>query len=46
MELVSGKETVQRVHNLVSEKHQVHAYAVELTARHISNPPQAFSGPV
>jgi deoxycytidine triphosphate deaminase len=34
---VSGKETVQRVHNLVSEKHQVHAYAVELTARHISN---------
>jgi hypothetical protein len=33
MELVSGKEAVQRVRSLISEKHQVHHYAVELTAR-------------
>jgi len=40
MQLVSGKEAVQRVRNLVSEKHQVHHYAVELTARviHSLNP--------
>lgn len=37
MELVSGRQAVQRVQNLISEKHQVHAYAVELTARNISN---------
>lgn len=37
MELVSGKEAVKRVHNLISEKHQVHAYAVELTAKGISS---------
>ncbi len=37
MELVSGKEAVKRVRNLISDKHQVHAYSVELTARHISN---------
>ncbi|MDA2914450.1 dCTP deaminase [Acidobacteriia bacterium AH_259_A11_L15] len=35
MQLVSGKQAVQRVQNLVSEKHQVHAYAVELSARQI-----------
>ena len=40
MQLVSGKEAVQRVRNLISAKHQVHAYAVELTARviHSLNP--------
>jgi len=40
MQLVSGKEAVQRVRNLISEKHQVHAYGVELTARaiHTLNP--------
>jgi deoxycytidine triphosphate deaminase len=37
MQLVTGKEAVQRVRNLVSEKHQVHAYAVELTVKLISN---------
>lgn len=37
MQLLSGKEAVNRVQNLVSEKHQVHAYAVELTAKNISN---------
>ncbi|MFQ5724655.1 MAG: hypothetical protein ACE5G6_09180, partial [Terriglobia bacterium] len=35
MQLVSGKQAVQRVQNLVSEKHQVHAYAVELSAKQI-----------
>jgi len=35
MQLVSGKEAVQRVGNILSEKHQVHAYAVDLTARQI-----------
>ena len=40
MQLVSGREAVQRVRNLISEKHQVHHYAVELTARviHTLNP--------
>lgn len=37
MELMSGKQAVARVRNLLSEKHQVHAYAVELTAKHIYN---------
>src|SRR5574341_1111472 len=35
MQLVSGKTAVQRVGNILSEKHQVHAYAVDLTARQI-----------
>ena len=35
MQLVSGKIAVQRVGNILSEKHQVHAYAVDLTARQI-----------
>ncbi|MFQ5724062.1 MAG: dCTP deaminase [Terriglobia bacterium] len=35
MQLVSGKQAVQRIQNLVSEKHQVHAYAVELSAKQI-----------
>jgi len=35
MQLVSGKEAVQRVRNLINEQHQVHAYAVELTAKQI-----------
>lgn len=33
MQLVTGREAVQRVRNLISDKHQVHAYAVELTAK-------------
>lgn len=33
MQLESGKEAVQRVRNLINDKHQVHAYAVELTAK-------------
>jgi len=37
MQLVTGKEAVQRVRNLVSEKHQVHAYSVELTVKLISS---------
>jgi len=36
MQLVSGKEAVQRVRSLISEKHQVHHYAVELSARVIN----------
>ncbi|HXE74032.1 MAG TPA: hypothetical protein VNN18_00145 [Candidatus Xenobia bacterium] len=35
MQLVSGKEAVQRVGNILSDKHQVHAYAVDLTARQV-----------
>lgn len=35
MQLVSGKEAAQRIQKLVSEKHQVHAYAVELSAKQI-----------
>ncbi len=35
MQLVSGKTAVQRVGNILSEKHQVHAFAVDLTARQI-----------
>jgi len=33
MQLVTGKDALQRVRNLVSDKHQVHAYAIELTAK-------------
>ncbi|MBI2956338.1 MAG: hypothetical protein HYY26_03380 [Acidobacteria bacterium] len=35
MQLVSGKEARQRISNLINEKHQVHAYAVDLTAKQI-----------
>lgn len=35
MLLLSGKHGVQRVRNLINEQHQVHAYAVELTAKQI-----------
>lgn len=35
MQLLSGKESVHRVRNLISEKHQVHAYAVELSVKQI-----------
>ncbi|MGH9862216.1 MAG: dCTP deaminase [Candidatus Acidiferrales bacterium] len=35
MELLPGKEGVKGVRNLISEKHQVHAYAVELTAKQV-----------
>lgn len=35
MQLVSGKEAAQRVRNLINAQHQVHAYAVELTAKQI-----------
>lgn len=35
MQLVTGREAVQRVRNLISEKHQVHAYSVELTAKQV-----------
>ncbi|MFQ5694956.1 MAG: hypothetical protein ACE5HB_03115 [Terriglobia bacterium] len=37
MQLLPGKEGVKRVTSLISEKHQVHAYAVELTAKQICN---------
>ena len=35
MQLASGKQLVQRVRNLISEKYQVHAFAVDLTAKQI-----------
>ncbi|MFQ5817574.1 MAG: dCTP deaminase [Terriglobia bacterium] len=35
MQLLPGKRAVQRLKNLVSEKHQVHAYHVDLTACNI-----------
>ena len=35
MQLLPGKAAVQRLKNLVSEKHQVHAYHVDFTARTI-----------
>lgn len=35
MQLLPGKLAAQRLKNLVSEKHQVHAYHVDLTARNI-----------
>lgn len=37
MQLVSGKEAVERVRNLINPNQQVHAYAVELTAKQIYN---------
>jgi deoxycytidine triphosphate deaminase len=37
MELVQGKQAVKRVGNLLSPKHQVHGYAVDLTAKQISS---------
>lgn len=37
MELVSGKEAVLRVHNLINAAQQTHAYAVELTAKQVYN---------
>jgi len=35
MQLVSGKEAVQRVRNLINDKQQVHGYSVDLTAKQI-----------
>lgn len=35
MQLLPGKVAVQRVKNLINEKHQVHAYHVDLTAKNI-----------
>lgn len=35
MQLVSGKEAVQRVRNLIKAEQQTHAYAVELTAKQL-----------
>jgi len=35
MQLLPGKEAAQRVKNLISAKHQLHAYHVDLTAREI-----------
>lgn len=35
MQLLTGKEAVKRVSNLINEKHQVHGYAVDLTAKQI-----------
>lgn len=37
MQLVSGKEAVQRVRTLINPQQQVHAYAVELTAKQLYN---------
>lgn len=37
MQLVSGKEAVERVRNLINAQQQVHAYAVELTAKQLYN---------
>ncbi len=35
MQLVSGKEALQRVRNLIKAEQQTHAYAVELTAKQL-----------
>lgn len=35
MQLVSGKDTAGRVRNLINTEHQVHAFAVELTAKQL-----------
>src|SRR3990172_11820236 len=35
MQLVSGREAVQRVRNLIKAEQQTHAYAVELTAKQL-----------
>lgn len=35
MQLLPGKQALERVKNLLSTKHQVHAYHVDLTAREI-----------
>ena len=35
MQLVSGKEAVQRVRNLINDKQQIHGYSVDLTAKQI-----------
>jgi len=35
MQLVSGKEAVQRVRNLINDKQQTHGYSVDLTAKQI-----------
>lgn len=35
MELVSGKKAAQRVGNMISPNHQVHAFAVDLTAKQV-----------
>lgn len=35
MQLVSGKQAVQRVRNLINAQQQTHAYAIELTAKQI-----------
>src|SRR3990167_10348331 len=35
MQLVSGKEALQRVRNLIKAELQTHAYAVELTAKQL-----------
>src|SRR3972149_1043368 len=45
MQLVSGREAVQRVRNLIKAEQQTHAYAVELTAKQLSSltPPGAVA---
>ncbi|MFQ5777931.1 MAG: hypothetical protein ACE5IP_07980 [Terriglobia bacterium] len=35
MRLLTGKHGVQHIRNLINERHQVHAYAVELTAKQV-----------
>lgn len=35
MQLVTGKEALARVRNLINPQHQVHAYAIELTAKQL-----------